>query len=133
MTQPSEASAEQPLPRTHSGPLGALLDWSGERPWLGGLLTVLGGLTIIFLPTAGFAVVLLPGLAGISGFIIGGMIIASGLFLLFSPQLHAFIGVAAVLLSLASFVSTNLGGLVIGMMLGIIGGSLGFAWTAGDD
>jgi hypothetical protein len=94
MTQPSDAPTEQ-LPRySRPEPLTALRTWSGGRPWLGGLLTVLGGLTIIFLPTAGFAVVLLPGIAGISGF---------------------------------------LGGLVIGMMLGIVGGSLGFAWTAGDD
>ncbi|MDT7599789.1 MAG: hypothetical protein QOK26_1866, partial [Pseudonocardiales bacterium] len=37
-----------------------------------------------------------------------------------------------VLLSLVSFVTTNLGGLVVGMLLGIVGGSLGFAWRPPD-
>jgi hypothetical protein len=112
--------------------LAELRAWTGQRPWLGGALTVLAGLTIVLLPAQGFSVVLLPGVAGLSGFVIGGLITACGLFLLFSPQLHGLIGIAAVLLSLVSFVTTNLGGLVVGMLLGIVGGSLGFAWSPPD-
>jgi hypothetical protein len=112
--------------------LAELRVWTGQRPWLGGALTVLAGLTIVLLPAQGFSVVLLPGVAGLSGFVIGGLIAACGLFLLFSPQLHGLIGIAAVLLSLVSFVTTNLGGLVVGMLLGIVGGSLGFAWSPPD-
>ncbi|MDT7666056.1 MAG: hypothetical protein QOD04_5612 [Pseudonocardiales bacterium] len=125
-------SAAEPGHPGHPARLAELRAWTGQRPWLGGALTVLAGLTIVLLPAQGFSVVLLPGVAGLSGFVIGGLIAACGLFLLFSPQLHGLIGIAAVLLSLVSFVTTNLGGLVVGMLLGIVGGSLGFAWRPPD-
>jgi hypothetical protein len=112
--------------------LVALHRWSGQRPWLGGAVTTLGGLAIAVLPNKGFTVVVLPGVAGLSGFVLGALIIACAMFMLFSPQLHGFLGIAAVLLSLVSFVTTNIGGYVIGLLLGIVGGSLGFAWNPPD-
>jgi hypothetical protein len=36
-----------------------------------------------------------------------------------------------VLLAVASFVATNLGGFFIGMLLGVTGASLSFGWTQG--
>ena len=117
---------------TLSPQLLALIEWSGERPWLGGTVTTLGGLAIAVLPNKGFTVVVLPGVAGLSGFVLGGLIIACGMFMLFSPQLHGILGIAVVLLSLVSFVTTNIGGYVIGLLLGIVGGSLGFAWKPPD-
>ncbi|HTK66233.1 MAG TPA: DUF6114 domain-containing protein [Pseudonocardia sp.] len=110
----------------------ALYAWAGERPWLGGTVTTLSGLAIAVLPNKGFTVVVLPGVAGLSGFVLGGLIIACGMFMLFSPQLHGILGIATVLLSLVSFVTTNIGGYVIGLLLGIVGGSLGFAWRPPD-
>lgn len=112
--------------------LAALHAWSGQRPWLGGTVTTLSGLAISVLPNKGFTVVVLPGVAGLSGFVLGGLIIACGMFMLFSPQLHGILGIATVLLSLVSFVTTNIGGYVIGLLLGIVGGSLGFAWNPPD-
>lgn len=118
--------------RSVSPQVAALVAWSGQRPWLGGLITTLGGLAIAVLPNKGFTVVVLPGVAGLSGFLLGALIIACAMFMLFSPQLHGILGIAAVLLSLVSFVTTNIGGYVIGLLLGIIGGSLGFAWVPSD-
>ncbi|MDT7611769.1 MAG: hypothetical protein QOC83_2817 [Pseudonocardiales bacterium] len=132
MTPPLPTDPDSAAEPGHLARLAELRAWTGQRPWLGGALTVLAGLTIVLLPAQGFSVVLLPGVAGLSGFVIGGLIAACGLFLLFSPQLHGLIGIAAVLLSLVSFVTTNLGGLVVGMLLGIVGGSLGFAWSPPD-
>jgi hypothetical protein len=129
VTPPLPTDPDSAAEPGHPARLAELRAWTGQRPWLGGALTVLAGLTIVLLPAQGFSVVLLPGVAGLSGFVIGGLIAACGLFLLFSPQLHGLIGIAAVLLSLVSFVTTNLGGLVVGMLLGIVGGSLGFAWS----
>jgi hypothetical protein len=110
-----------------------LREWSGQRPWLGGLLTIAGGMLIAAIPNSDFSVVILPGLAGLSGLFLGTLIIACGLFLLFSPQIHGLIGLATVMLSLVAFITSNLGGLIIGMLLGIIGGSMGFAWVPADD
>lgn len=106
-----------------------LRSWASGRPVVAGAVTSAGGAAIMLLPAHGVTIVLLPGLAGVSGFVLGALIFACGLFLWSSPHLHAPIGVAAVVLSLASFVTTNVGGLVIGLLLGVLGGSLGFAWA----
>lgn len=123
---------DEARPESVSPQLAALHAWSGQRPWLGGLITTLGGLAIAVLPNKGFTVIVLPGVAGLSGFLLGGLIIACGMFMLFSPHLHGILGIATVLLSLVSFVTTNIGGYVIGLLLGIAGGSVGFAWVPPD-
>jgi hypothetical protein len=102
--------------------------WCGQRPWLAALLTAAGGLTIALVPNADFSVVILPGVAGLSGLVLGALLVACGLFLAGSPQIHGLLGIAAVLLSLVSFISSNLGGLLVGMLLGLVGGCLAVAW-----
>lgn len=102
--------------------------WLAGRPVLAGLVTVAGGLTIVFLPAGRYTVLLLPGLAGTSGFVLGGLLCLCGLFLWFSPALHGFVGLTAALLALTALVTTNIGGFLLGTLLGLVGGSLGFAW-----
>lgn len=90
---------------------------------------VLAGIELIAIPAAPMAVIIHEGIAGVSSYLIGLLLIACGLLLWFQPVQRSFFGIAAVLLSLASFVTSNFGGFVIGMLLGLVGGSLGFAWT----
>ncbi len=45
------------------------------------------------------------------------------------PGLRHFFSVLIVLLALVSLITSDLGGFLIGMLLAIVGGSLGFAWT----
>lgn len=103
--------------------------WASSRPLGAGLLLLVAGLVIVLLPGARLTVVLLPGLAGVSGFLFGAGLGVLGLFLWFQPRSHAFAGVSAVLIALASLVTTNLGGFGVGLLLGILGGALGFAWN----
>ncbi|MBA0124676.1 hypothetical protein H0B56_03885 [Haloechinothrix sp. YIM 98757] len=103
--------------------------WRRDRPFWAGLFTLAGGTTILILPANQYTVFALPGVAGLTGFLFGGLIAACGAFLWFLPEQRALLGVATVLLALASFVYSNLGGFLIGMLLSLIGGSLGFAWT----
>lgn len=100
-----------------------------RRPLLAALVTVTAGAMIVFLPAGRYTVLLLPGVAGTSGFALGGLICLAGLFLFASPRLHGPLGAAVVLLSLTALVTTNLGGFLVGTLLGVVGGSLGFAWT----
>lgn len=102
--------------------------WRRGRPFWAGLFSLAGGLTILLLPANQFTVLTLPGTAGLAGFLLGGMIAAMGVLLWFLPEQRAVLGIAVVLLSLASFVYTNLGGFLLGMVLGLVGGNLGFAW-----
>jgi len=113
-------------------PTRALARWTRDRPFWAGLLTAAAGLVILVLPGGRFTVLLLPGLAGTSGFLFGAGLCAMGLFFWFRPAGHRAVGVTAVLVSVASLVTTNLGGFVVGMLLGILGGSLGFAWEDPD-
>lgn len=103
--------------------------WRRSRPFWGGLVSLTGGLTILLLPANQFTVLALPGVAGLAGFLLGGLIAAMGPLLWFLPEQRLVFGIAIVLLALASFVYSNLGGFLIGMLLSIIGGSLAFAWT----
>lgn len=103
--------------------------WRRGRPFWAGVVTLAGGLIILLLPANQFTVLALPGVAELAGFLLGGLIATMGPLLWFLPEHRIMLSIATVLLALASFVYSNLGGFLIGMLLSIIGGSLGFAWT----
>jgi hypothetical protein len=111
--------------------------WRRSRPFWGGLLLLLGGLEMLLIPLTGvlahgqIKLVIYVGIGGVFGILIGALLIACGLALWFTPVHKTFYAIAGLLLSLLSFIGTNLGGFFIGMLLGIVGGSLAFAWTPG--
>jgi hypothetical protein len=111
--------------------------WRRSRPFWGGLLLLLGGLEMLLIPLTGvlargqIKLVIYVGIGGVFGILLGALLIACGLALWFSPVHKTFYAIAGLLLSLLSFIGTNLGGFFIGMLLGIVGGSLAFAWTPG--
>jgi hypothetical protein len=72
------------------------------------------------------------GLQGIAGYIIPIVMVLLGLLLLFNPAQRTFYSLVAVLLALGSYVTSNLGGFFVGMLLGLVGGSLAFAWRLPD-
>jgi len=71
------------------------------------------------------------GIGGIFGVLIGGLLVACGVATWFHPVQRVFYAIAGVLLAVASFVATNLGGFFLGMLLGVTGASLSFGWTPG--
>ncbi|KJY25382.1 DUF6114 domain-containing protein, partial [Streptomyces katrae] len=103
--------------------------WRRQRPFWGGLLLVLGGAELLLVPLSPVAVLVSLGLGGIAALGIGAALIVAGLFLWFLPQARAYVSVHALLLSVLSFVVTNLGGFLVGALLGIAGGALAFGWT----
>ncbi|WP_411145960.1 DUF6114 domain-containing protein [Streptomyces sp. x-80] len=109
--------------------------WRGHRPFWGGLLTLLSGIPIMYVPyanlTIGSLTFSLATTAGAGSLIIGVLLVVLGLTLWFQPASRVFAGVAAILLSLVSLVISNFGGLVIGYLMGLIGGALGVAWAPG--
>lgn len=107
--------------------------WRRSRPLAAAILTATAGLVILFLPGGRLTVLLLPGLAGSSGFLFGSALCALAAFLCFAPGHREFTGVAVILVSLTSLVTTNVGGFLVGTLLGVVGGSLGFAWGSTDD
>ncbi len=106
--------------------------WRRTRPFWGGLLVLLGGLEILSTTVVSLGPTLRVGLGGVDGFLgtlIAAVLALCGLLLWFTPAQRVFYSIVAVLLALATFNTINYGGFFIGMLLGIIGGALAFAWT----
>ncbi|MFI6112271.1 DUF6114 domain-containing protein [Kitasatospora sp. NPDC051164] len=103
-------------------------DWRGRRPFWGGLLVLLGGAEILFTLRAPLPVVLHIGMQGLAGYLVPAVMVLCGLLILFNPAQRLFYSILAVLASLASWVTSNLGGFLIGMLLGVVGSCLTFGW-----
>ncbi|WP_187776174.1 DUF6114 domain-containing protein [Antrihabitans cavernicola] len=101
--------------------------WS--RPFWGGLFVIFGGLVIGWLPLGPITTIIHTGVGGWAGFACAALLIAMGLFILLAPSQRVLASIVAVVVALASFPLSNLGGFVVGMMAGVIGGSLAFGWT----
>jgi len=110
--------------------------WRGERPFWGGLLTLLGGLPIAYLPyanlTLGTMTIRMATTAGAGSLIIGVLLVVLGLTTWFQKHSRVFAGVAAILLALVSLVVSNFGGFLIGFLLALIGGALAISWAPGE-
>lgn len=110
-------------------------DWRGQRPFWGGILTLLAGIPIAYIPyhnlTLGSLTIRMSTTAGAGSLIIGVLLVVLGLTMWFQPQSRVFAGIAAILLCLVSLVVSNFGGYVIGFLLGLLGGALGVSWGPG--
>ncbi|GAA1667237.1 hypothetical protein GCM10009765_15900 [Fodinicola feengrottensis] len=102
--------------------------WRRSRPFWAGVLVIAAGVEIVFYPLAPLATMISIGTAAVAGLTIGLILITAGLFFWFAPQQRMFISIVTMLCSLASLVLSNLGGFIVGMMLGLIGSSMAFGW-----
>ncbi|WP_338700662.1 DUF6114 domain-containing protein [Streptomyces sp. Q6] len=107
--------------------------WRGQRPFWAGMLTVLGGIPIMYFPyanlTLGSMTIRMATTAGAGSLIIGVLLVVLGLTMWFQYHSRIFAGVAAILLALVSLVVSNFGGFVIGFLLALVGGALGISWA----
>jgi Family of unknown function (DUF6114) len=113
----------------------AFRGWRRSRPFWGGLLLILAGVELLLIPVASLLIhnaikiVIYIGIGGVFGLVFGGLLVTCGLLAWFHPVQRLFYAIVGVLLALGSFIVTNLGGFFLGMLLGVIGASLVFAWT----
>ena len=113
--------------------------WRRTCPFWGGFLLLLAGIELLLIPLIGIFIhgavklVVYIGIGGVFGVLLGVLLIACGLLLWLNPAYRTFYAIAGVLLAALSFIASNLGGFFIGMLLGIIGGSMGFGWTPSAD
>ncbi|MEU2616014.1 DUF6114 domain-containing protein [Micromonospora sp. NPDC007271] len=104
--------------------------WRRTRPFWGGLFTALAGLEIF-----GSTQMSLNGLTfkmGPTGFLtwlIPAILVTCGMLLWFTPQQRIFYSVVAAVTAVYSLIGVNLGGFFIGLLLGMVGSALGFAWV----
>lgn len=106
--------------------------WRRTRPFWGGLWIVLGGAEILFSEKAPLKLVVHIGLQGLAGYLLPAVMVLCGLLLWFSPAQRTFYAVLSVLVALGTWITSNLGGFLVGMILGLLGGSLAFGWSPRD-
>ncbi|MGI5257553.1 DUF6114 domain-containing protein [Streptomyces angustmyceticus] len=102
--------------------------WRKGRPFWGGLAAVVAGAEICAIPLAPLKIMLQQGIAGIPSVLMGLVMIVMGLSAWFAPHYRGLAGVLTVLCAAAALVMSNLGGFLIGTVIGILGGSMIFAW-----
>lgn len=102
--------------------------WRRSRPFWAGVWTLLGGGLIAYVPGTAFKFALMPGSLIWAGILVGVIIVIFGLFLWVQPSIRYLLGVLIILFSLFSFITSDFGGLLLGMLLGLVGGSLAMAW-----
>ncbi|MFK0210633.1 DUF6114 domain-containing protein [Streptomyces sp. NPDC090298] len=107
--------------------------WRQSRPFWAGLLTMIGGVPIAYLPYGdmrlGNMTLAMQTTAGAGALIIGVLLITLGLTMWFQPVVRVFAGVAAIVLALVSIPVSNFGGLVVGFLFALIGGAMSASWA----
>jgi Family of unknown function (DUF6114) len=103
--------------------------WRRSRPFWGGLLILLAGAEILVTERLPLRVILHLGPQGVAGYLLPVVMVLCGLLLWFNPTQRVFYAILAILISLGTWITSNLGGFIFGLVLGLVGGSLAFAWT----
>jgi hypothetical protein len=101
--------------------------WRKARPFWGGIITVLSGLMILWVPLNLYLSTFLPGSIAIIGLMFGGVITLLGVVALFFSNASKILGLFTIFLSILSVIGA-LGGFLFGTIFGIIGGALLMAW-----
>ncbi|MFT4212683.1 MAG: DUF6114 domain-containing protein [Microbacterium sp.] len=105
------------------------LTWSRQRPLIGGILVVLGGVEMFFssqLDLGNLHIQL--GIEGLQATVIPIALVALGVLSIAMPAHRIFYGVIALAVAVYSLVGVNLGGFFLGMLLACVGGVLVVSW-----
>ncbi len=103
--------------------------WRRARPFTAGLLIALGGAEMLLTLRAPLGVLLHIGPQGHAAYLVPALLVLCGILLITTPQQRVFYAVVSLVLGLASWLTSNLGGFLVGMLLALVGGALAFAWT----
>lgn len=107
--------------------------WRRTRPFWGGLLVIAGASEMLVSEQAPLPVVTHIGIQGLAGYLIPTFMAFSGVLLWLNPIDRTIYSLLALFLALGSWITSNLGGFFVGMLVGVIGGSLAFAWTTDSE
>ncbi|MFG1843655.1 DUF6114 domain-containing protein [Micromonospora carbonacea] len=104
--------------------------WRRARPFWGGLFTALAGLEIFSttqMSLSGLSFQMGP--TGFLSWLIPVILVACGMLMWFSPQQRMFYAIVGAVTAVFSLIGVNLGGFFVGLLLGMVGSALGFAWV----
>ncbi|WP_262062701.1 DUF6114 domain-containing protein [Streptomyces sp. STR69] len=113
---------------SRQGTRPAFRAWRARRPFWGGLLLALGGAEILLTEKVSLKVAMHFGMQGVTGYLLPVVMLLCGLLILFSPGQRLFYSIVGILCTLGSWLTSNLGGFFIGLLLGIAGSCMTFGW-----
>lgn len=119
--------SDTPTPQGR-GVRSAFRAWRADRPFWGGLLLALGGAEILLTMKVSLKVVLHIGMQGLAGYLLPSLMVVLGLLILFNPTQRLFYSITGVLLTLGTWLTSNMGGFFIGLLLGTVGSCMAFGW-----
>ncbi|MGZ4451799.1 MAG: DUF6114 domain-containing protein [Nocardioides sp.] len=99
-----------------------------SRPFWGGLWTIVAGAWIVKVMSFPLGIALNGGWSYSAGYVVGGSLIVFGVVAWLAPNYRMLAGVVAFLLAIAAFPVADLGGYLVGSLLGIVGSSMIIAW-----
>jgi len=118
-----------PTPETATPTRSAWWRWRHARPFWGGLLVTLAGIEILLTVKAPLPVIIHVGMQGVAGYLVPMVLLLCGILLVFNPAQRLFYSIIAAGLTMASWLTSNLGGFLVGILLGVVGSALAFAWS----
>ncbi|MGQ0467025.1 MAG: DUF6114 domain-containing protein [Sporichthyaceae bacterium] len=99
------------------------------RPFWAGLLVLVAGVELAILPLGPTDTLIRAGASAAAGLACALLLLLMGAVILALPSQRIVAGIVAVAAALASFVLSNLGGFAVGMLLGVLGGSMAVGWV----
>jgi hypothetical protein len=104
--------------------------WRRGRPFWSGLLLMLSGVELWLSSNMDLgALEVHLGYEGFLSYVLPAVMLLCGVFVWLSPNQRLFYGIVGGLTAIYSLIGLNLGGWFVGMLIGVIGGGLAFAWT----
>ncbi|WP_269637115.1 DUF6114 domain-containing protein [Promicromonospora sukumoe] len=112
--------------------------WRSQRPFVGGVLVVLAGLEMLLsgpikLDQLGMNIVLQFGVEGAQATILPLALVLLGILVIAQPVHRIFYGVISLAISVYSIAGVNLGGWVVGFLLGVVGGIIVVSWAPEEE
>jgi hypothetical protein len=131
-TAEESAASPSPLARVRARLAGwrrGFRHWRRSRPFWAGVITLAAAYELVAVPhlTLG-GLTFQQGIAGVGTWLMAALMALMAMVMWFQPQLRVIAGVSTILFALASFLTSNLGGFLLGMVLGLVGGSLAVGW-----
>ena len=110
--------------------------WRKNRPFIPGLLMMISGFVIAapayITVEVSDILVMISTVSGVSTLLIGVLMFMFGLGCWLQPATAVYLGVLAIIVSVISLPTSNLGGFVVGALFGIVGGALALGWEPGE-
>ncbi len=111
-----------------NAPLHQFRRFRWSRPFAAGLFVMFGGAVMCWLPLGFLSDIVHAGVGAWAGLLCGATLLALGLAIWLVPAQRFTLGIASILVALASYPLSNLGGFVVGMVTATLGGCLAIAW-----